>query len=99
MEKKVVEKNIKIARRMPPGDRWKLEIEEFYTIAATTFTDAQKEKIHSSLTEVLEAYMTLTGFKGEYRLAPLKGELYIIQNEEQEIIPVPEKKYSIYGEY
>jgi hypothetical protein len=98
MEKKVIEKNIRIARRMPPGDRWKIELEEGYTIMAT-FTDAQKEKIHSSLTEVLEAYMTLTGWKGEYRLAPLKGELYIIQNEEQEIIPVPEKKYSIYGEY
>jgi hypothetical protein len=98
MEKKVIEKNIRIARRMPPGDRWKIEVEEGYTIMAT-FTDAQKEKIHSSLTEVLEAYMTLTGWKGEYRLAPLKGELYIIQNEEQEIIPVPEKKYSIYGEY
>lgn len=98
MEKKVVEKNIRIARRIPPGDRWKIELEEGYTIMAT-FTDAQKEKIHSSLTEVLEAYMTLTGWKGEYRLAPLKGELYIIQNEEQEIKPVPEKKYSIYGEY
>lgn len=83
---------------MPPGDRWKIELEEGYTIMAT-FTDAQKEKIHSSLTEVLEAYMTLTGWKGEYRLAPLKGELYIIQNEEQEIKPIPEKKYSIYGEY
>jgi hypothetical protein len=98
MEKKVVEKNIRIALRIPPGDRWKLELEEGYTIMAT-FTDAQKEKIHSSLTEVLEAYMTLTGWKGEYRLAPLKGELYIIQNEEQEIKPIPEKKYSIYGEY
>jgi len=29
----------------------------------------------------------------------MKGELYIVQNEEQEIKPVPEKKYSIYGEY
>jgi len=87
MEKKVVEKNILIARRMPPGDRWKLEIEE------------AKEKTHGSLTETLEAYMVLTGFRGEYRLAPMKGELYIVQNEEQEIKPVPEKKYSIYGEY
>jgi hypothetical protein len=87
MEKKVVEKNILIARRMPPGDRWKLEIEE------------GKEKIHRSLTEALEAYMILTGFRGEYRLVPLKSELYIIQSEEQEIKSVPEKKYSIYGEY
>ena len=72
---------------MPPGDRWKLEIEE------------GKEKIHRSLTEALEAYMILTGFRGEYRLVPLKSELYIIQSEEQEIKSVPEKKYSIYGEY
>jgi hypothetical protein len=43
--------------------------------------------------------MTLTGFRGEYRLVPLKGELYIIQSEEHEIKPIPEKKYSIYGEY
>jgi hypothetical protein len=87
MEKQVIEKNILIARRMPPGDRWKLEIEE------------GKNKIHSSITEALEAYMVLTGFRGEYRLVPLKGELYIVQNEEQEIKPIPEKKYSIYGEY
>jgi hypothetical protein len=87
MEKQVIEKNILIARRMPPGDRWKLEIEE------------GKNKIHSSITEALEAYMTLTGFRGEYRLVPLKGELYIIQSEEHEIKPIPEKKYSIYGEY
>lgn len=86
MEKKVIEKNILIARRIPLGDRWKLEIEE------------GKEKIHSSLTEALEAYMTLTSWKGEYRLAPLKGELYIIQSQEHKIKPVPEKKYSIYGE-
>lgn len=46
---------------MPPGDRWKLEIEE------------GKEKIHGSLTEALETYMVLTGFRGEYRLAPMKG--------------------------
>ena len=58
-----------------------------------------KTKIHGSLTEALEAYMILTGFRGEYRLAPVKSELYIIQSEEQEIKPIPEKKYSIYGEY
>jgi hypothetical protein len=98
MEKKVVEKNIRIARRIPPGDRWKIEIEEGFTVIAD-FTDADKEKIHRSLTEALEAYMVLTGFRGEYRLAPMKGELYIVQNEEQEIKPIPEKKYSIYGEY
>jgi hypothetical protein len=87
MEKKVIEKNILIARRIPSGDRWKLEIEE------------GKEKIYGSLTEALEAYVVLTGFRGEYRLAPMKSELYIIQSEEQEIKSIPEKKYSIYDEH
>ena len=43
--------------------------------------------------------MVKTGFKGEYRLAPLKSEIYAIQTDEVEVIPEPEKKYSLYGEY
>ena len=43
--------------------------------------------------------MVKTGFKGEYRLAPLKSELFAISSEEVEVKPEPEKKYSIYGEY
>ena len=42
--------------------------------------------------------MTKTGFRGEYRLAPLKGELYAINAEEVKKIP-EEQKFSIYGEY
>jgi hypothetical protein len=43
--------------------------------------------------------MTKTGFRGEYRLAPLKGELYAISTKELEIKEPVEQKFSIYGEY
>lgn len=87
MEVKIEEKNILIARRQPPGDRWRLVANE------------PGGPIHNTLTDALEAYMVRTGFKGEYRLAPLKSELYAIQTKEIEIEPEPEKRYSIYGEY
>jgi|TARA_B100001113_G_scaffold190367_1_gene155963 hypothetical protein len=87
MAKKVLEENILIARRVPPGDKWRLVANE------------PDGPVHKSLTETLEAYMVKTGFKGEYRLAPLKSELFAISSEEVEVKPEPEKKYSIYGEY
>ena len=87
METKVIEENILIARRVPPSDRWRLVANE------------PDGPIHKSLTDTLEAYMVKTGFKGEYRLAPLKSELYAISTTEETITPEPEKTYSIYGEY
>ena len=78
---------ILIARRVPPGDRWRLVSEEPDGVVHTTLTDA------------LEAYMRKSGFKGDYKLAPLKSELYAIATEEIEIKPDPIKTYSIYGEY
>jgi|TARA_B100001758_G_scaffold206997_1_gene187910 hypothetical protein len=86
-KKKVIEENILIARRVPPGDKWRLVANE---------PDGQ---VHNTLTDTLEAYMVKTGFKGEYRLAPLKSELYAISTTEEEIKPEPIKQYSIYGEY
>ena len=87
MATKIEEKNILIARRVPPGDKWRLVANE------------PDGPIHKTLTDALEAYMVKTGFKGEYRLAPLKSEIYAIQTDEVEVIPEPEKKYSLYGEY
>jgi len=87
MEIKIEEKNILIARRVPPSDRWRLVANE------------PDGPIHKSLTDALEAYMVKTGFKGEYRLAPLKSELYAIQTDEIEVKPEPIKQYSIYGEF
>ena len=87
MEKITKEENITIARRVPPGDRYRLVANE------------PDGPVHKTLTDALEAYMVKTGFKGEYRLAPLKGELYAISTTEEEIKPEPIKQYSIYGEY
>ena len=85
MKTKVVERNELIATRVPPGDRW-------------TLVDDSKKIIHKSLTDALEAYLNSTGFKGEYRLAPLDSKLYAIKTSEEEVRPEPVKKYNIYGD-
>ena len=87
MEKITKEDYILIARRVPPGDKWRLVANE------------PDGPLHKTLTDTLEAYMVKTGFKGEYRLAPLKSELYAISTTEEEVIIEPEKKYSLYGEF
>lgn len=87
MEKQIVEKLTLIAQRVPPGDRYRL------------VSNGPEGPIHTSLTDTLEAYMVKTEFRGEYRLAPLKGELYAIRTTEEEIQPEPIKQFSIYGEY
>ena len=85
MKTKVVERNELIATRVPPGDRW-------------TLVDDSKKIIHKSLTDALEAYLNTSGFKGEYRLAPLDSKLYAIKTSEEEVRPEPVKKYNIYGD-
>ena len=85
MKTKVVERNEVIATRVPPGDRW-------------TLVDDSKKIIHKSLTDALEAYLNETGFKVEYRLAPLDSKLYAIKTSEEEVRPEPVKKYNIYGD-
>ena len=85
MKTKVIERNELIATRVPPGDRF-------------TLVDDSKKIIHKSLTDTLEAYLGITTFKGEYRLAPLDGKLYVIKTTEEEIKPEPIKKYNIYGD-
>jgi lipid A disaccharide synthetase len=85
MKTKVIERNELIATRVPPGDRW-------------TLVDDSKKIIHKSLTDALEAYLNSTGFKGEYRLAPLDSKLYAIKTSKEEVKPEPVKKYNIYGD-
>ena len=85
MKTKVIERNEVIATRVPPGDRWSL-------------VEDPKKVIHKSLTDTLEAYLGVTSFKGEYRLAPLDGKLYAIKTTEEEVRPEPIKKYNIYGD-
>ena len=85
MKTEVIERNEVIATRVPPGDRWSL-------------VEDSKKIIHKSLTDALEAYLEVSTFKGEYRLAPLDGKLYAIKTSEEEVKPEPIKKYNIYGD-
>ena len=85
MDTQQVEKNIQIAERVPPGDRWKL---------------LGGDKVYESITEVLNAYyQASTNKPTAFRLEPLNGKLYIITTEEIEL-PKPEpKKYDLYGDF
>lgn len=81
----IQEKYILIATRVPPSDRWRL------------VDDGPEGKIHNSLTEALEAYFQKTQIKCDFKLSPLKGELYMITTEE--VAPPPPKKFNLYGDY
>jgi hypothetical protein len=74
---------ILIARRIPPGDKWVL-------------VDDKTTKPYLSLTETLEAYYQTVNTPYDFKLSPLKGELYIITTEN--IAPPPPKKFNIYGD-
>ena len=66
------EKNIEIATRVPPGDKWNVE----------------GEGIYNSLTEALNAYYFTCVTKPQaFRLEPLKGKLYVIREEIFEVKP------------
>ena len=84
---RIEETPVLIAKRQPPGDRWKL------------ISDGVDGKVYKSLTDVLEAYMTQTKFRGDYRLSPMTSELFAITTSEHEVKPQPVKQYSLYGEY
>ena len=84
MTKQIKEINVLIAQRVPPGDSWSLIGEDI---------------VHKSLTETLEAYFTKIQKPCEFRLAPLKGELYMITTKEETIKQDPPKKYNIYGDH
>jgi len=84
-EKEILEQNELIAERVPPGDNWKLVIDQTNTI--------------EGLVMALTMYMRKTKFKGHYRLEPLNGKLFAIITEEI-TIPEPEpEKFDLYGEY
>ena len=76
-----IEKYILIAKRVPPGDRWSL---------------LNDDKVYNSLTETLEAYYQTVNTPYDFKLSPLKGELYVITTEN--IAPPPPKKFNIYGD-
>jgi len=85
MDTQEVEKNIQIAERRPPGDRWSL---------------LGDEKVYESLTEVLNAWYQQSTVKPQaFRLEPINGKLYIITTEEIEILKPEPKKYDLYGDF
>lgn len=84
MAKQTKEINVLIAQRVPPGDRWSL---------------INEDTVHKSLTETLEAYFQKIKEPCEFRLAPLKGELYMITTKEETVKVEPPKKFNIYGDY
>ena len=82
----IKEKLVLIANRIPEGDRWRL------------VEDEPSGHIHPTLTDALEAYFHVTGFKGSYRLDPLDSKLYAIRSEVVEVKPEPPKRFNIYGD-
>jgi len=86
METKITEYNELIAQRVPPGDRWSL-------------TNDSTKVVYNSLTETLEAWFQKTQQKAEFRLAPLDSKLYVIRQQEEEILPEEPQNFSIYGEF
>ena len=82
--KQEVEKNIKIADRVPPGDRWQVTV---------------VKEIQPSLTDALNAYYMVADIKPQaFRLEPMNGSLYVITTENIEIPEPTPKKYNLYGE-
>lgn len=85
-ETKVIEEEVKIrvAKRVPPGDRW-------------TPLD-NSTIILDSLTDILEYVFQNVG-KTQFYMDAREGYVYIIDKEEKVIQPEPDKKWSLYGEY
>jgi hypothetical protein len=78
------EVKVKVAKRVPPGDRW-------------TPLD-NTSVILESLTDVLE-YIYQKNGNTQFYMDAREGFTYVINKEEKVIEPEPEKKYSLYGEY
>ena len=78
------EVKVKVAKRVPPGDRW-------------TPLD-NTSVVLDSLTDVLE-YIYQKNGNTQFYMDAREGFTYVIQREEKVIEPEPEKKYSLYGEY
>ena len=87
MGTKTIEINELIATRIKgAGDSWILVADS-------------KNITHKTLTDTLEAYLSATEFRGEYRLDPMGSKLYAIHSTEEQVKPKEEKMFSIYGEF
>ena len=65
------EKNIEIANRVPPGDRWEVNGKIYNSLT---------EALNAY-------YVESTVKPSAFRLEPLKGKLYVIREEEKEAKP------------
>ena len=86
METKIEEKKIRVAQRVPPGDRWA-------PLDNTTL-------ILESLTEVLEYVYQKQG-NTQFYMDAREGYVYVVTTEEIEVVPPPPeppKTWSLYGE-
>jgi hypothetical protein len=75
---------VKVAKRVPPGDRWA-------PLDNTTV-------ILESLTDVLEYVFQKEG-NTQFYMDAREGYVYVVKTEEKVVEPEPDKKYSLYGEY
>ena len=84
-EAQIVKEEVKtkVAKRVPPGDRW------------SPFDNSTL--ILESLTYVLEYIYQKKG-KTQFYMDAREGFVYIVDTEEVIIEPEPEKKWSLYGE-
>ena len=87
MATEVKEEVVLIAKRRPPGDQWVLL--------------SDPNHVYTSLTDVLEGYFQEVGeIQCDFRLSPMKGELYAIDSKVVEKAPPPPpKKFNMYGDY
>ena len=85
MATEVKEEVVLIAKRVPPSDRWALL--------------SDPNHVYTSLTDALEGYFQETQQPCDFRLSPIKGELYAISTTIAEIKPIPPKKFNMYGDY
>jgi hypothetical protein len=65
------EKNIEIANRVPPGDKWEVNGKIYNSLT---------EALNAY-------YVESTVKPSAFRLEPLKGKLYVISEEEKEVKP------------
>lgn len=81
----IVQEEIKtrVAKRVPPGDRW------------TPLSNSTV--VLDSLTDVLEFIYQEEG-NTQFYMDAREGFVYIVNTEEKVIEPEPEKKWSLYGE-
>jgi hypothetical protein len=79
------EELVLIANRKAPGDQWVLLVDPNH--------------VYPSLTDALEGYFQETQHPCDFRLSPIRGELYAIVSTVAEIKPIPPKKFNMYGDY